>query len=149
MVKRRFARRTSNIVEEGAQHQILNRSLEETRERQKMPLLMQNWWRQPMPRVFMGEHNKKREWEPRQKKPASGDDIFDQPCPLHTTRDAEGNLIIPKHTSRQCRLIRRAAQNAKVKPQEAKNSGKKKADNLDLDSEGFPREDGVLVVFVG
>ena len=74
---------------------------------------------------------------------------MDQPCPLHTTRDAEGNLVVPKHTARQCRLIKRAAQNAKAESLEDKNKGKKKANCPELDSEGFPREDGVLVVFAG
>ena len=96
-----------------------------------------------------GKTQQKRELQPRQKKPTSGDDILHQPCPLHTTRDADGNLVVPKHTARQCRLIRRAAQNAKAEPQEGKSKGKKKADSPDLDSEGFPREDGVLVVFAG
>ena len=58
-------------------------------------------------------------------------------------------MVVPKHTTRQCRLIRRAAQNAKAEPQEGKRKGKKKADSPNLDSEGFPREDGVLVVFAG
>ena len=79
----------------------------------------------------------------------NGDDILDQPCPLHTTQDAEGNLVVPKHTARQCRLIRRASQNAKAEPPDGKSKGKKKADSPELDREGFPREDGVLVVFAG
>src|SRR4051812_48180804 len=70
-----------------------------------------------------------------------------QPCPLHTTRDAEGKTVLPKHTARQCRLIKRAAQNAKIGSQ--KDKGKKKESSPDLDSEGFPREDGVLVIFAG
>src|SRR4051812_49809314 len=77
------------------------------------------------------------------------DDILDQPCPIHTTRDAEGKTVLPKHTARQCRLIKRAAQNAKTSPPQDKNTGKKREESLDLDSEGFPREDGVLVIFAG
>src|SRR3954462_10096240 len=69
-----------------------------------------------------GIHKKsqpRKEWQPRQKKPAN-DDILDQPCPLHTTRDAEGKMVIPKYTARQCRLIKRAAQNAKTGSQQNK-----------------------------
>src|ERR1043165_816142 len=94
-----------------------------------------------------GRNQPRKEWQPRQKKPTNDDDILDQPCPLHTTRDAEGKIVLPKHTSRQCRLIKRAAQNAKAGSQ--KDKGKKKEGSPDLDSEGFPREDGVLVIFAG
>src|ERR1041385_5501961 len=82
-----------------------------------------------------GRMQPRKEWQPRQKKSANDGDVLDQPCPLHTTRDAEGKLILPKHTARQCRLIRRADQNAKVEPQEDKNTGKKKAVSSDLDSD--------------
>src|SRR3954471_15048397 len=37
----------------------------------------------------------------------------------------------------------------KSRPQQDKETGKKKAASPDLDSEGFPREDGVLVIFAG
>jgi hypothetical protein len=94
-----------------------------------------------------GKAQPRKGWQPRQKKPTSDDDILDQPCPLHTTRDAEGKTILPKHTARQCRLIKRAAQNAKTEAQQDK--GKKKEGSPELDSEGFPQEDGVLVIFAG
>ncbi|KAI4999239.1 hypothetical protein ZWY2020_003828 [Hordeum vulgare] len=31
--------------------------------------------------------------------------ILDQPCPIHTKMDEEGNAIYLKHTTRQCRLL--------------------------------------------
>ncbi|KAI5015321.1 hypothetical protein ZWY2020_056711 [Hordeum vulgare] len=34
-----------------------------------------------------------------------GNSILDQPCPIHTKMDEEGNAIFPKHTTRQCRLL--------------------------------------------
>ena len=40
-------------------------------------------------------------------------------------------------------------QSAKAGPQQDKGTGKKKEESSDLDSEGFPREDGVLVIFAG
>jgi len=61
-----------------------------------------------------GKSQPRKEWQPRQKNPTNDDDILDQPCSLHTTRDAEGKTVLPKHTARQCRLIKRAAQNAKT-----------------------------------
>src|ERR1043165_839633 len=94
-----------------------------------------------------GKGQPRKEWQPRQKKPTNDDDILDQPCPLHTTRDAEGKTVLLKHTARQCRLIKRAAQNAKIGSQQDK--GNKKEGSPDLDNEGFPREDGVLVIFAG
>src|SRR3954464_7298392 len=36
-----------------------------------------------------GRAQPRKEWQPRQKKPANDDQVLDQPCPLHTTRDAE------------------------------------------------------------
>ncbi|KAI5012123.1 hypothetical protein ZWY2020_024257 [Hordeum vulgare] len=39
------------------------------------------------------------------KKRQSGNSILDQPCPIHTKMDEEGNAIFPKHTTRQCRLL--------------------------------------------
>ncbi|KAI5016509.1 hypothetical protein ZWY2020_006360 [Hordeum vulgare] len=39
------------------------------------------------------------------KKRQSGNSILDQPCPIHTKMDEEGNAILPKHTTRQCRLL--------------------------------------------
>src|SRR3954466_9952108 len=96
-----------------------------------------------------GKSQPRKEWQPRQKKPTNDDDILDQPCPLHTTQDAEGKTVLPKYTAQQCHLIKRATQNAKTSSPQDKGTGKKKEESLDLDSEGFPREDGVLVIFAG
>ena len=34
-----------------------------------------------------------------------GNDVLDLPFHIHTKKDDEGNLILPKHTTRQCRLL--------------------------------------------
>lgn len=39
------------------------------------------------------------------KKKQFNNPILDQPCPIHTKMDEEGNPIYPKHTTRQCRLL--------------------------------------------
>ncbi|KAI4994964.1 hypothetical protein ZWY2020_034867 [Hordeum vulgare] len=39
------------------------------------------------------------------KKKQFNNPILDQPCPVHTKMDEEGNPIYPKHTTRQCRLL--------------------------------------------
>src|SRR4051812_45659619 len=36
-----------------------------------------------------GRVHPKKDWQPRRKKPTNDDDVIDQPCPLHTTRDAK------------------------------------------------------------
>ena len=69
-----------------------------------------------------GRTQPRKEWKPRQKKPTNDDDILDQPCPLHTTRDTKGKTVLPKHTTRQCRLIKRAAQNANASLQQDKGT---------------------------
>ena len=44
-------------------------------------------------------------WVPKKVKDQSGNDVLDLPCHIHTKKDEEGNLILPKHTTRQCRLL--------------------------------------------
>ena len=39
------------------------------------------------------------------KKSKMQSDVLDQPCVFHTKKDDEGNLILPKHTTRQCRPL--------------------------------------------
>src|SRR4051812_7606659 len=50
----------------------------------------------------VGIHSKnqpRKEWQTRQKRPSNDDDILNQPCLLHTTQDAEGKTVFPKHTA--------------------------------------------------
>ena len=42
---------------------------------------------------------------PKKVKDKDGNDVLDLPCHIHTKKDEEGNLIYPKHTTRQCRLL--------------------------------------------
>ena len=44
-------------------------------------------------------------WTPKKVKDQAGNDVLDLPCHIHTKKDEEGNLIYPKHTTRQCRLL--------------------------------------------
>ena len=44
-------------------------------------------------------------WPPKKVKDQAGNDVLDLPCHIHTKKDEEGNLIYPKHTTRQCRLL--------------------------------------------
>ena len=41
-------------------------------------------------------------WIPKKVKDQAGNDVLDFPCHIHTKIDAEGNLILPKHTTQQC-----------------------------------------------
>ena len=42
---------------------------------------------------------------PKKVKDQEGNDVMDLPCHIHTKKDEEGNLILPKHTTRQCLLL--------------------------------------------
>ena len=42
---------------------------------------------------------------PKKVKDQVGNDVLDLPCHIHTKKDEERNLIYPKHTTRQCRLL--------------------------------------------
>ena len=44
-------------------------------------------------------------WTPKKVKDQAENDVLDLPCHIHTKKDEEGNLIYPKHTTRQCRLL--------------------------------------------
>ena len=44
-------------------------------------------------------------WTPKKVKDQDGNDVLDLPCHIHTKKDEEGNLIYPKHTTRQCRVM--------------------------------------------
>ena len=44
-------------------------------------------------------------WVPKKMKDQSGQDVLDLPCAIHTKKDEEGNLILPEHTTQQCRFL--------------------------------------------
>ena len=44
-------------------------------------------------------------WTPKKVKDSAGNDVLDLPCHIHIKKDEEGNLIYPKHTTRQCRVL--------------------------------------------
>ena len=44
-------------------------------------------------------------WTHKKVKNQAGNDVLDLPCHIHTKKDEDGNLIYPKHTTRQCRLL--------------------------------------------
>src|SRR3954471_10342379 len=118
--KRRFGRRPSSTEEATAQHLTGGNNKRKAEDAPTDAELV-------AAANALGLHDKgqaRKEWQPRQKKPSNDDEVLDQPCPLHTTRDAEGKLVIPKHTARQCRLIKRAAQNARSGPQQDKEREK-------------------------
>ena len=47
----------------------------------------------------------KRPQIPRKVKDQAGNDVMDLPCHIYTKKDEEENLILPKHTTRQCQLL--------------------------------------------
>src|SRR6187399_2810872 len=69
--------------------------------------------------------------------------MLDQPCPIHTKKDEEGNLVYPKHTTRQCRLLIQSFQKdqSTEKEKESEESEDKEGDG------GYPRINSTLVIF--
>lgn len=53
-----------------------------------------------------GKVNPKKEWTPL-KKAKTDDNILDKSCHIHITKDEKGNIVYPKHTTRQCRVLKR------------------------------------------
>ena len=61
-------------------------------------------------------------------------------CAIHTRKDEEGNLILPKHTTQQCRLL---IQQFK----EGQSSEKDPEKEEDEDKDDFPKINATLVIF--
>lgn len=74
-----------------------------------------------------GQPKQKKAWAAK-KKNHSENDILDQPCQVHTKRDEDGNLILPKHTTRECRLQKQAMveDGSDEKDEDDSDGGKKK-----------------------
>ena len=60
---------------------------------------------------------------------------MDFPCHIHTKKDEEGNLILPKHTTRQCRLLIQSFRESK--PSDKDKEPKKEEEDKD-DDVGYP-----------
>ena len=68
--------------------------------------------------------------------------MLDLPCHIHTKVDEEGNLIYPKHTTRQCRLL--IQQFREGQPSEKEKESDKDEDKEEDD--GFPNMNATLVI---
>ena len=76
-------------------------------------------------------------------KDQAGNDVLDLSCHIHTKKDEEGNLILPKHTTRQCRLLIQSFR-------ESQPSEKDKVSDKEEDKEedgGYPNVNATLVIF--
>ena len=82
-------------------------------------------------------------WIPKKVKDQAGNDVMDLPCHIHTKKDEEGNLILPKHTTRQCRLL--IQQFRESQPSEKKKEPDKDEDREEDD--GYPNVNATLVIF--
>ena len=65
---------------------------------------------------------------------------MDLPCAIHTRKDEEGNLILPKHTTRQCRLLIEQFK-------ESQSSEKDPEKGDEEDKEEFPEVNATLLIF--
>ena len=80
-------------------------------------------------------------WIPKKIKDQSGQDVLDLPCAIHTKKDEEGNLILPKHTTRLCRfLIQQFREGQQSEKGSDKDEDEEKADD-------YPKVNATLVIF--
>ena len=73
-----------------------------------------------------------------------GNDVLDLPCHIHTKKDEEGNLIYPKHNTRQCRLL---IQQFREKQPKEKEKESDKGEDKEEDDDGFSNVNSTLVIF--
>lgn len=79
-------------------------------------------------------------WIPKKIKDWSGQDVLDLPCAIHTKKDEEGNLILPKHTTRQYRfLIQQFHEGQQCEKGSDKDEDEEKA-------EDYPKVNATLVI---
>ena len=83
-------------------------------------------------------------WIPKKVKDQAGNVVLDFPCHIHTKKDEEGNLIYPKHTTRQCRLL---IQQFREKQPKEKEKESDKDEDKEEDDDGFPNVNSILVIF--
>src|SRR6266536_1381278 len=80
-------------------------------------------------------------WTPKKVKDQSGQDVLDLPCHIHTKKDEEGNLILPKHTTRQCRLLIQQFREGQT-PEKGSDKEEEKEED-----DGYPQVNATLVIF--
>jgi hypothetical protein len=88
-----------------------------------------------------GSQKQKKDWKGKNQVTQKSD-ILDQPCQIHTKKDEEGNLIFPKHTTHECRLL---------KQEMRQDSTGHKDEDDDDGSKGtsrYPNIENVLMIFV-
>ena len=83
-------------------------------------------------------------WNPKKVKDKEGNDVMDMPCHIHTKKDEEGNIIYPKHTTRQCRLLIQQFQGKQSKDKEKESD---KAEDKEDSEEGYPHINSTLMIF--
>ena len=84
-------------------------------------------------------------WTPKKVKDQEGNDVLDLPCHIHTKKDEEGKLILPKHTTRQCRLPIQSF-HKKGQPSE-KDKDSEKEEDKEEEEDGYPHVNATLVIF--
>ena len=74
-------------------------------------------------------------------KDQTGQDVLDLPCYIHTKKDEEGNLIQPKHTTRQRRLLIQQFREGQPSEKDSDKDEEKEEDD------GYPKVNATLVIF--
>ena len=68
-------------------------------------------------------------------------DILDQPCQIHTKKDEEGNLILPKHTTQECRLLKQEMRQDYSRDKDEDDNGGGKGTSR------YPNVENILMIF--
>lgn len=80
-----------------------------------------------------GQPKQKKEWVIKKKAPPKSE-ILNQPCQIHTKRDEDGNLILPKHTTRECRLLK-----YEMRQDHSEGKDEEEYDDGDKYASGYPQ----------
>ena len=81
-------------------------------------------------------------WNPKKVKDQDGNDAMDLPCHIQTKKDEEGDLILPKHTTRL--LIQ--SFHKKCQPSK-KDTDSEKEEDKEEEEDGYPQVNATLVIF--
>ena len=84
-------------------------------------------------------------WNPKKVKDQDRNDVLDLPCHIHIKKDEEAsNLIYPKHTTRQCRLL---IQQFREKQPKEKEKESDMVEDKEEDDDGYPHVNSTLMIF--
>ncbi|KAI5014770.1 hypothetical protein ZWY2020_056160 [Hordeum vulgare] len=91
-----------------------------------------------VPGQGQGKYKKKKDWAG-QKKAESKSTLLDQPCPINSRKDEEGETILSKHTTRDCHLPQ--------KEMDRETSEDKQDEDDPAGTSGYPSIEATIMIF--